>query len=93
MILQQLKFKSMKTLQKVAVAIALITLFFPCQTSAQSDIQKAAIQTYVPPGKLDEFYMFVGNGHSGNVGVYGLPSMRPIVTIPVFTPYLSLIHI
>ena len=52
-----------------------------------SDIQKAAMQTYVPPGKLDEFYMFVGMGHSGNVGVYGLPSMRPIVTIPVFTPY------
>ena len=56
-------------------------------SAAQSDIQNAAMQTYVPPGKLDEFYMFVGNGHSGNVGVYGLPSMRPIVTIPVFTPY------
>ncbi len=57
------------------------------RSAAQSDIQRAAMQTYVPPGKLDQFYMFVGNGHSGNVGVYGLPSMRLIVTIPVFTPY------
>lgn len=56
-------------------------------TVTQSDIEQAALQNYVPPGKLDEFYMFVGNGHSGNVGVYGLPSMRPMVTIPVFTPY------
>src|SRR5450759_1545432 len=57
------------------------------RSAVSADIQAAALQTYVPPGKLDEFYLFVGNGHSGNVGVYGLPSMRPIVTIPVFTPY------
>jgi nitrous-oxide reductase len=31
--------------------------------------------------------MFASGGHSGNVYVYGLPSMRHIVTIPVFTPY------
>jgi nitrous-oxide reductase len=77
----------MKTIPKVGLAFALITLFSSCQSTDESHIQKAAMQTYVPPGTLDEFYMFVGNGHSGNVGVYGLPSMRPIVTIPVFTPY------
>jgi nitrous-oxide reductase len=54
---------------------------------SQSNIEQAALETYVPPGKLDEFYMFTGNGHSGNVGVYGIPSMRLMVTIPVFTPY------
>lgn len=77
----------MNALQKFASAIALFSLFSSCQSTVQPDAQKAAVQTYVAPGKLDEFYMFTGNGHSGNVGVYGLPSMRPIITIPVFTPY------
>ena len=31
--------------------------------------------------------MFASGGHSGNVYVYGVPSMRHISTIPVFTPY------
>ena len=77
----------MKALQKFASAIVLFSLFSSCQSTVQPDAQNAAVQTYVAPGKLDEFYMFTGNGHSGNVGVYGLPSMRPIITIPVFTPY------
>ena len=52
-----------------------------------SDIAQAAQKTYVPPGDLDEYYMFASGGHSGNVYVYGVPSMRHLVTIPVFTPY------
>jgi nitrous-oxide reductase len=52
-----------------------------------SDIAVAAQKTYVPPGDLDEFYMFSSGGHSGQVYVYGIPSMRHLVTIPVFTPY------
>ena len=52
-----------------------------------SDIAIAAQKTYVPPGDLDEFYMFASGGHSGQVYVYGIPSMRHISTIPVFTPY------
>lgn len=51
-----------------------------------ADTRAAALQTYVPSGKLDEFYLFASGGHSGNVFVYGLPSMRRIRTIPVFTP-------
>ena len=31
--------------------------------------------------------MFASGGHSGQVYVYGLPSMRHLSTIPVFTPY------
>jgi nitrous-oxide reductase len=53
----------------------------------QSDIQVAAMKTYVPPGDLDEYYMFSSGGHSGQVFVYGIPSMRHLTTIPVFTPY------
>jgi nitrous-oxide reductase len=47
----------------------------------------AAAATYVPPGDLDEFYLFYSGGHSGQVYVGGIPSMRHIATIPVFAPY------
>ena len=43
-----------------------------------SDIAVAAEKVYVAPGDLDEYYMFASGGHSGNVYVYGLPSMRHI---------------
>ena len=52
-----------------------------------SDAAIAAQKTYVAPGDLDEYYMFASGGHSGQVYVFGLPSMRHMVTIPVFTPY------
>jgi nitrous-oxide reductase len=54
---------------------------------AQSDLAFAAEKTYVAPGDLDSYYMFASGGHSGNVYVYGLPSMRHLSTIPVYTPY------
>ena len=47
----------------------------------------AATKTYVAPGDKDEYYLFYSGGHSGQVYVYGVPSMRHISTIPVFTPY------
>ena len=52
-----------------------------------SDIAAAAQKVYVPPGEIDPYYMFASGGHSGQVYVYGVPSMRHISTIPVFTPY------
>ncbi len=52
-----------------------------------SDMAVAAQKTYVPPGDLDEYYMFASGGHSGQVYVYGIPSMRHISTIPVYAPY------
>jgi len=54
---------------------------------ASSDAGIAAERTYVAPGDLDEYYFFASGGHSGNVYVYGIPSMRHISTIPVFSPY------
>jgi nitrous-oxide reductase len=52
-----------------------------------SDVTSAALATYVAPGDLDEYYLFYSGGHSGQIFVSGVPSMRHICTIPVFTPY------
>ncbi len=52
-----------------------------------SDAAVAAQKTYVAPGDLDEYYFFASGGHSGQIYVYGVPSMRHISTIPVYTPY------
>jgi nitrous-oxide reductase len=55
--------------------------------AGSSDQVSAAIATYVAPGDLDEYYLFYSGGHSGQIFVAGVPSMRHIATIPVFTPY------
>src|SRR4051812_48278908 len=47
----------------------------------------AASKTYVAPGEKDEYYLFYSGGHSGQVYVAGIPSMRHISTIPVYAPY------
>jgi len=46
----------------------------------------AAAKTYVPTGKYDEYVMFGSGGHSGQVLVIGIPSMRLLKVIGVFTP-------
>ena len=56
-------------------------------TTERGDTAEAAIASYVAPGDLDEYYLFYSGGHSGNVYVAGVPSMRHISTIPVFAPY------
>lgn len=48
---------------------------------------ESAVASYVAPGDTDEYYLFYSGGHSGNVYVAGVPSMRHISTIPVFAPY------
>jgi nitrous-oxide reductase len=46
----------------------------------------AAAKTYTPSGKRDEFIVFSSGGQSGQVIVYGVPSMRILKYIAVFTP-------
>ena len=46
----------------------------------------AASKTYVPTGKRDEFVVFSSGGQSGQIIVYGIPSMRILKYIGVFTP-------
>jgi len=50
------------------------------------DQVRAAVQTYVPPGKYDDYLMFSSGGQSGQVLVFGLPSMRLLRVIGVFSP-------
>ena len=45
-----------------------------------------AIKSFVPPGKFDEYVLFASGGHSGQVFAIGLPSMRLLKAIAVFTP-------
>ena len=51
----------------------------------ESDVE-AALKTYVPSGKMDEYYIFASGGQSGNINVMGVPSMRQLKVIGVFTP-------
>ena len=46
----------------------------------------AALKTYTPSGKKDEYYTFASGGHGGNLIVIGVPSMRILKYIGVFTP-------
>jgi nitrous-oxide reductase len=45
----------------------------------------AAARTFVPPGQKDEYYMFAAGGHSGQMLVVGLPSMRILKVIATFS--------
>ena len=46
----------------------------------------AALKTYTPTGRPDEYFMFSSGGHSGQLIVIGIPSMRVLKIIGVFTP-------
>ncbi len=46
----------------------------------------AAAKTYTPSGRHDEFVLFSSGGQSGQVFAIGVPSMRLLRSIAVFTP-------
>ncbi len=91
----------MKTLQRI-IAISLLALFCGFSASSVfaqdslKDVMKArgltekdilaAAKTYTPTGGRDEYLAFASGGQSGQVIVYGVPSMRILKYIGVFTP-------
>ncbi|MFO0696986.1 MAG: Sec-dependent nitrous-oxide reductase [Polyangiales bacterium] len=52
---------------------------------SEQDVQNA-LATYTPTGRRDEFVMFASGGHGGNMIVIGIPSMRILKYVGVFTP-------
>jgi nitrous-oxide reductase len=51
----------------------------------EADVE-AALKTYVPSGKRDDYLIFASGGQSGQVLVIGVPSMRLLKVIAVFAP-------
>jgi nitrous-oxide reductase len=52
---------------------------------SEADVQ-AALKTFTPTGRHDEYYLFASGGHGGNLIVIGVPSMRILKYVGVFTP-------
>lgn len=70
-----------------ALSLALVSCNRAPSAAELGGAAEAATATYVSPGDTDEYYVFYSGGHSGNVYVAGVPSMRHVSTIPVFAPY------
>src|SRR3990167_1157640 len=59
--------------------------FMKARGLSEIDVVRAA-KTYNPSGVKDEYVVFSSGGQSGQVIVYGVPSMRILKYIGVFTP-------
>jgi len=92
-----MNFKLRKTL--VLGLALLLTLGITGEVFGQAALQKvmqergltekdvlAAAKTYMPTGQHDEYIVFSSGGQSGQIIVYGIPSMRILKYIAVFTP-------
>ena len=83
----------------MTIMIILMGLIMTSQVWSQTALQKvmqerglteknilAAAKTYTPTGGRDEYICFSSGGQSGQLIVYGIPSMRILKYVAVFTP-------
>lgn len=84
-----MKKKWISAISGLAVGVLASTVFFgdfsPKQPTSTASAKTNAEKVYVPFGKKDEYYLFASGGHSGQLFVYGVPSLRRIRTVPVFS--------
>ncbi len=89
----------MKQMVKKISTVALGTMVGMTLLSAQSELEKvmkerhltqqdllAAAKTYLPSGHRDKYLVFSSTGQAGQMMVYGVPSMKILKYIGVFTP-------
>ncbi|WP_200763986.1 Sec-dependent nitrous-oxide reductase [Nitrosophilus alvini] len=78
-----------------AIGVCLVTTLSTASSELEKIMKKrgltqedllAAAKTYTPSGKHDKYIVFSSGGQSGQVIVYGVPSMRILKYIGVFTP-------
>ncbi|MCB9871513.1 MAG: Sec-dependent nitrous-oxide reductase [Planctomycetes bacterium] len=62
-----------------------ITDLMKARNLSEADVS-AALKTYTPTGRHDEYITFASGGHGGNLIVIGVPSMRILKYVGVFTP-------
>ncbi|WP_372882130.1 TAT-dependent nitrous-oxide reductase [Psychromonas sp.] len=75
-------FSKSAALGVAAAAVPMSAAMFATMAKAQA--AEANNSPVVHPGELDEYYGFWSGGHSGEVRIMGLPSMRELMRIPVF---------
>jgi nitrous-oxide reductase len=85
----KLKKKVISAISGLAVGVLASAVFFGNfsaeQTQSTAAAKTNAEKVYVPLGEKDEYYLFASGGHSGQMFIYGVPSMRRIRTVPVFS--------
>ena len=92
----------MKLINLLATALLLVVVCGlvangPVQAQTLQEVMKergltekdvlAAAKTYVPTGGRDEYIVFSSGGQSGQVIVYGIPSMRILKMLSLGNPF------
>lgn len=83
----KINYKQLWTSLAIIAPLALGLASCKKEAASGNETTANAVASYVPPGQKDEYYLLYSGGHSGQVFVAGIPSMRHIATIPVFAPY------
>ncbi len=89
----------MKSITKKVLSFVASTALIATFAYGESEVEKvmkerglsqqdllAAVKTYTPSGGRDKYIVFSSGGQSGQIMVYGVPSMRILKFIGVFTP-------